>query len=293
MSAPADASRARVALATVAELPEGIDEQRLADELGATWAVWDDPAVDWDAFDLVVVRSIWDYSQRLEEFLAWTRAVPRLANPADVLAWNSDKRYLEELAGAGLPTVETRLLAPDETLDDDDPLLAGELVVKPTVSAGARDTSRFAPGEHERRTELLERIHGSGRTAMVQPFVASVDARGESALLLFDGRFSHAIEKGRILEPGADPIVAQGHLPEIRAYVPTADERAVAERAIAVVAERFGTVPLYARVDLVASDDGRPLLLELELTEPYLFLDHAETATRTFADAIRARAGAR
>lgn len=293
MSAPADAASPRIALATSAAFPEGVDEQRLAAELDATWAVWDDPAVDWSAFELVVVRSVWDYSERVDEFLAWTRTPARLANPADLLAWNADKRYLGELTAAGLPTVETRLLAPGEALAADDPLLDGELVVKPTVSAGARDTSRFAPDERERRDALVARIHASGRTAMVQPFVASVDERGESALLLFDGRFSHAIEKGRILEPGADPIVDHGHLPEIRAYLPTADERAVAEHAIAVVAERFGSVPLYARVDLVGGDDGRPLLLELELTEPYLFLDHAETATRTFADAIRARAGTR
>lgn len=201
MNAPADAAPTRIALATSAEFPQGVDEQRLADELGATWAVWDDPTVDWDAFDLVVVRSVWDYSERVDEFLAWTRTLPQLANPADLLAWNADKRYLGELTAAGLPTVETRLLAPGEALADDDPLLDGELVVKPTVSAGARDTSRFTPDDGERRDALVARIHAAGRTAMVQPFVASVDERGESALLLFDGRFSHAIEKGRILSP--------------------------------------------------------------------------------------------
>lgn len=292
MNAAPEPVATRIALATATEFPDGLEEQALAAALAADWAVWDDPTVDWDAFDLVVVRSVWGYADRLEEFLAWTRRVPRLANPADLLAWNVDKRYLGELATAGLPTVETRLLAPGQALAADDPLLSGELVVKPTVSAGARDTSRFVPGDDARRDALVARIHASGRTAMVQPFVASVDTRGESALLLFDGRFSHAIEKGQILEPGAEPIEEHAFIPEIRPYAPTADERALAERTVSVVGERFGAVPLYARVDLVTGDDGRPLLLELELNEPFLFLGHADDATRTFVEAIRARVGA-
>ncbi|MGX6448759.1 hypothetical protein ACVU7I_11935, partial [Patulibacter sp. S7RM1-6] len=130
----------RIALATSAEHPHGVDETPLAERLDATWAVWDDPTVDWAAFDLVVVRSTWDYHARREAFLAWAAGVPSLANPADVLAWNTDKRYLADLVAAALPTVPTLLVPPGEALPADAPALAGEVVVKPSVSAGARDT---------------------------------------------------------------------------------------------------------------------------------------------------------
>lgn len=280
----------RMALATSAEHPQGVEETPLAERLDATWAVWDDPAVDWPSFDLVVVRSTWDYHARRDAFLAWAAGVPRLSNPADVLAWNTDKRYLGELAAAGLPTVPTRFVAPGEALPADLPTLRGEHVVKPTVSAGARDTGRFLPGQEAERDALVARIHAAGHTAMVQPFVASVDERGESALLHFDGRLSHAIEKGRILERGAAPSADEAAMPEIRPLTPSPDEEDVARRALELVRERFGLTPLYARVDLVRGDDGAPLLLELELVEPFLFLGASEGASERFADAIRARA---
>ncbi|EHN12458.1 hypothetical protein PAI11_06350 [Patulibacter medicamentivorans] len=283
-------SGARIALATSAAHPDGFHEDELAAALDADWRRWDDPTVDWSAYDAVIVRSTWDYQGRHDEFLTWAARVPQLHNPAPLLRWNTDKRYLLELAEAGLPTVPTVLLAPGRRPAADEPLLRAEHVVKPTVSAGALDTARFAPGEDERRDALLDAIHASGRTAMLQPFVASVDVRGESALLHFDGRLSHAIEKGRILRAGADPIEDDAHLPEIRPHRPTAAELDVAGRLLDHVRERFGVVPLYARVDLVELD-GAPVVLELELTEPYLFLGHAPGASARFADAIRARVG--
>ncbi len=189
----------RVALATCAVFPDGdADDAGLPAAIGGdvTFAVWDDPEVDWAAFDLVVVRSTWDYQERRDAFLAWARGIgERLINPPAVLAWNTDKRYLHELAAAGLPVVPTTLVAPGAPFTAP----AGEYVVKPTVSAGSRDTARFTVGENERAAALAAAIHASGRTAMVQPYVASVDARGETALLFFDGAFSHAIHKGPLL----------------------------------------------------------------------------------------------
>ncbi|MGX6450298.1 hypothetical protein ACVU7I_19835, partial [Patulibacter sp. S7RM1-6] len=155
-----------------------------------------------------------------------------------------------------------------------------------------RDTGRFLPAEAAARDALVARIHAAGHAALVQPFVASVDARGESALLLFDGRLSHAVEKGRILERGAAPSAEEAASPEIRPHAPTPEEEDIARRALEVVRARFGLTPPYARVDLVHDDDGTPLLLELELAEPFLFLDASDGATERFADAIRARAGA-
>ena len=278
-----------IALATCAELPTGLLEDELAERLGATWAVWDDPAVRWSEFALVVVRSTWDYQRDRPGFLAWARDLPRLVNPAEVLAWNTDKRYLSDVAAAGLPVVETTFLAPGDPLPA---ALPAELVLKPSVSAGSRDTGRFRPA-HDRvaLAELLATIHASGRTAMLQPFLASVDARGERALFYAGGAFSHAITKGAILRPGAVATLGTAEDPPITPCAPEAAERLLADRAIAWLQERLGPLA-YARVDLLAGPDGAPLILELELAEPCLYLPHAPGAAERFAATFRTLAAA-
>jgi glutathione synthase/RimK-type ligase-like ATP-grasp enzyme len=286
----------RVALATCVHFPDGdADDAGLPEAIGGdvSFAIWDDPAVDWSSYDAVVVRSTWDYQERRDAFLAWARGVgDRLLNPPEVLAWNTDKRYLRELAEAGLPVVPTALVAPGEAFAAP----AGEFVVKPTVSAGSRDTARFGAdggGDDDgaaRAAALVEAIHTSGRTAMVQPYVASVDARGETALLFFDGVFSHAIHKGPLLERGRGPTSAVFAAETIRPREASGAERAMAERVLAHVGQRFGgAVPAYARVDVVEGDDGAPLLLELELTEPSLFFAGEPGRLSQFAAAIRRR----
>ncbi len=273
-----------IALATCADLPTGYLEDELAERLGATWAVWDDPAVDWSAFDRVVVRSAWDYQRDLPGFLAWARSVPGLRNPAHVLAWNTDKRYLAEVAAAGLPTVPTTSLAPGDALP---PELPEELVLKPTVSAGSRDTGRFRPATDRAALQrLLDEVHASGRTAMLQPFLASVDTRGETAQLFAGGTFSHAITKGPILEAGRIAALDLDADPDITPVEPEPAERALADRAMAWLQERLGPLD-YARIDLLAGPDGAPVILELELAEPCLYLPHADGAAERFAAVFR------
>jgi glutathione synthase/RimK-type ligase-like ATP-grasp enzyme len=292
--------QARVALATCVHFPDGdADDAGLPAAIGGdvTFAIWDDPAVDWSSFDAVVVRSTWDYQERRDEFLAWARGIgDRLVNPPAILEWNTDKRYLRELADAGLPVVPTALVAPGEAFAAPG---GGEYVVKPTVSAGSRDTARFgAPrggddrddDDAHRAAALVAAIHASGRTAMVQPYVASVDARGETALLFFDGAFSHAIHKGPLLERGADPTSEVFAAETILPREASAAELEVAERVLGHVARRFGDgAPAYARVDVVEGDDGAPLVLELELTEPSLFFAGEPGRLSEFAAAIRRR----
>jgi glutathione synthase/RimK-type ligase-like ATP-grasp enzyme len=270
----------KVGLATCEEMPAGDDdEQELVAALRAAghepvWARWDDAAVDWDAFDLTLVRSTWDYQLRRDEYVAWAQRVPRLNNPADVLEWNTDKVYLGELRDAGLPVVPTIFCPPGKLL----PLLEAEVVVKPTVSAGSRDTARFKADEERSAEMLLKAIHRSGRTGMVQPYVPSVDVRGETALLYFGGDFSHAIQKAPLLRRGQGPTNSFFAPETISAREPTDRERAVADRVVAWTSERFGAPLAYARVDLVEGPGGGPLLLELELTEPSLFFLHAPGA---------------
>jgi glutathione synthase/RimK-type ligase-like ATP-grasp enzyme len=292
----------RVALATCSYFPEGDgDDAGLPEAIGGdvSFAIWDDPAVDWSTYDAVVVRSTWDYQGRREEFLAWARGIgDRLLNPPAVLAWNTDKRYLRELADAGLPVVPTALVAPGEAFAPPAAAGGGEYVVKPTVSAGSRDTARFSGGDGDgdgdrdgaRAAALVDAIHASGRTAMVQPYVASVDERGETALLFFDGAFSHAIHKGPLLRRGAPPTTEVFAAETIEPREPSAAELAVAERVLADAVARLGTGPLaYARVDLVEDAAGEPLLLELELTEPSLFFAGEAGRLSQFGHAIRRR----
>lgn len=254
--------------------------------------VWDDPALDWGSFDVVVLRSTWDYTMRRDEFLAWVTSVDamtRLRNRPDVVRWNSDKVYLRDLAGAGLPVVPTEFFAPGER-----PVLPAVMpfVVKPTVSAGSRNTARYAPDERDAALEHARRLLDQGRTIMVQPYVASVDERGETALVFIGGRYSHAAIKEALLVPGEraneDKLFATEKLYPVQ---PSAAELAVAEATLAAI--RFPRDELlYARVDLVLDAGGSPLVLELELVEPSLMLPQAPSEVATaLAREIMAVAG--
>ncbi|GHD41746.1 ATP-grasp domain-containing protein [Streptomyces mirabilis] len=290
------AARARIALATYRpeEGAESLDRDlpvlRAALEGAGAEAVvgyWDDPDVDWAAFDLVVIRSTWDYSWRVAEFVAWAERcgkLTRLANPAAVVRWNTDKRYIGDLAEAGVPTVPTRYLppgAPAEFPDD------REYVVKPTSGAGARLAARYRPEERETALRQLERMHDRGLTAMVQPYLTSIDTAGERALQFYGGRLLHASRKGAVLEPGTAYDADKVAHPRLEPWQPTPAELAVAERALAAVPRRTdGSELLYARVDLVDGDDGNPCVMELELVEPNLFLWLHPESVPVVAEAI-------
>ncbi|WBB75468.1 hypothetical protein O7602_08135 [Micromonospora sp. WMMD1128] len=285
----------RVALVTCAALPDLDPDDRLvlgplaARGVTADIAVWDDPTVDWAAYDLVVLRSPWDYALRRDEFVAWARTVPALTNPADVVAWNTDKRYLAELSAAGVPTVPTVWIRPGESWT---PPAGGEHVLKPAVSAGSQDTGRYDLADPEHRelaSAHVRRLGDAGRVTMVQPYLDAVDTAGETALLYLAGpsglAFSHAIRKGPMLT-GPDLGGAALYKEErIDARAATDEQRAVAEKVLAAVpggADRL----LYARVDLIPGPDGSPVLVELELTEPSLFVGYADGAPDRLADAV-------
>ncbi|MFJ3333222.1 RimK family alpha-L-glutamate ligase [Streptomyces sp. NPDC086766] len=231
---------------------------------------WDDPEADWAGFDLALIRSTWDYSWRAAEFLAWAErcgTLTRLANPPEVVRWNTDKRYLGQLAAAGVPTVPTRYLAPGEAAGLPD---GHEYVVKPTSGAGARFAARYTPAERDTAVRHLARMHAEGFTAMVQPYLRGIDVTGERALQFFGGRLLHASRKGAVLAPGTPYDHKKVAHPELRPWTPTPAELATAERALAAVPGAPDL--LYARVDLVDGEDGEPRVMELELVEPNLFL---------------------
>lgn len=284
----------RIAFATCAAMPDGVEEERAAAALvGATHEIWDDPAVDWSAYDRVILRSVWDYTMKAEAFLAWTARIgpERLRNVPALVAWNADKRYLADVP---VPTVPTTFVGPGDGL----PRLEGEVVVKPNISAGARDTGRFTAPVHDEAVDLIERIVSSGRTALVQPYLPSVDRDGEVSMVHFGGELSHVLRKRAVLAPDEVASINEGH--EIRAAAAmfqedlvgpgTAgdDEIALARTVLDDLASRFGGPPLYARVDVVRGPDGAPLLLELEAVEPNFYLEHAPGAAERFATAVLA-----
>ncbi|MGY1637469.1 RimK family alpha-L-glutamate ligase [Geodermatophilus sp. SYSU D00742] len=235
---------------------------------------WDDAAVDWSAYDLAVVRSCWDYAWRREEFLTWASSVPRLRNDAAVLRWNTDKSHLRDLAAAGLPVVPT-VWDPTEPIDLPD---AAEWVVKPSVSAGSRDTARWA--DPTAALAHAAELRAAGRTAMLQPYLPSVDEAGETAVLFLGGRFSHAVRKAALLQPGEGVRQDRDSRGDLLAVEATPAQREVAQAVLDAVPGLVpgSAAPLYARIDLVADAAGRPVVLELELTEPSLFLPQAPAA---------------
>ena len=254
-------------------------------------AEWDDAQVDWASFDIALLRSAWDYAERVTEFLAWVDRASRLThllNPVPVVRWNTDKHYLGELARAGVATVPTTFIEPGEDAGRALETFLGmhahaELVVKPAVGAGSRDTERH------RRTELapavahVRRLLDANRSVLLQPYLERVDRDGETALMFFEGRFSHAIRKGPLLPPGGLATEGLFAAETITPRVPGADEMLLAEQIVAAVP--FDT-PLYARIDLIRDDQGAPCLLELELTEPSLFFVHAAGSAETFTAAV-------
>ncbi len=288
---------ARVALVTVRDAwlrESDVDIEPVAAALGEVGVesdvvVWDDD-VAWGGYDLVLMRSPWDYSERLEDFLAWldrASTATTVLNPPEVIRWNLDKAYVLELERAGVAVVPTTLC------DDLDAVAAAtaaldveHVVVKPTVSAGSRDTElleRTSPRVHE----LAERIFGLGKTVMIQPAIASVQTDGEIASLYFDGVYSHSIRKGPLLAPGGG-LLGGEYTEVITPAVADDATRALCDRAMEVLGEKWQEPLLYARFDTVAGPDG-PLLLEAELFEPSYFADQAPGSALRYAGAVSRR----
>ena len=288
----------RVALATCAEFPELDTDSRtllsyLADlGVAGVAGVWSDASIDWQSFDLVVIRCCWDYFERRDQFLAWAGRVEGLANPAATLAWNTDKTYLGTLAAQGIAIAPTEWLTPDTPWALPD---RGLWVIKPNVSLCALGTGRYDLADENQRqlaAAHIVRLHGEGRTVMLQPYLHAIDTEGETSMVFLDGEFSHAVRKPALLDGpdrGIDRrFISAGDSPP-PAHVPSDGEFALADRVLAAVPGGRRSL-LYARVDLTSGPDGSPFLMEMELTEPQLFLAAATGAFDRFAAAIADRA---
>lgn len=245
--------------------------------LSARVEVWTDREVDWSASRLTLLRSTWDYYKQADRFRAWIDAVSRvtrLHNPAEIVHWNLDKRYLKELEDRGLSTVPTLFVSqggsvsPDELPASDS---TDQYVVKPTVSAGSFNTHVIRAEDPGLANELLKE-----RAMMIQPYITSVDDYGERSLIFIDGVFSHCVRKAPRFAEDEESITGP--------LEPTQTELDLAENALRL----FDTL-LYARADIVKSHTGQAMIAELELVEPSLFFRFGERSAAQLASAIARR----
>jgi hypothetical protein len=277
-----------VALASCRVLPKvDTDEAPLLNALRdaglrAERLAWDDPAADFSSARLTLLRSTWNYTEAQDRFTAWldeTAAASSLWNPLPVVRWNLHKRYLVELARAGISVVPTHLVPRGSSERLEDVAAARgwrDVVIKPAISAGSRRTLRADAAAHGRGEAHLREL--VARTdALVQPYLPGIEGYGERALTYIDGELTHAVRKSPRF--AGDPESVSGPLPI------GDDEAALAGAALAAAP---GPV-LYARVDVVRDESGRPMLMELELIEPSLFFTRGPESVERLVRALRAR----
>lgn len=276
----------RIALASHRLLPaEETDDHALEAALRACGAAvetpaWDDPAVDWSAYDLVVPRTTWNYTERYPDFLAWAAAVgavSRLVNPLSVIRWNTDKSYLAALP---VPQAPTRFLPAGQRPDLAawmDALGVERALLKPVIGAGGYGSLRFsrsavgAGEEHVARAPVDQ---------LLQPYLPSVERFGEVSAIYFGGAFSHAVRKRPV---AGSYLVQSEHGASDEPHVLSPAERALCEETLAAAAARWPEPLAYARVDLLHDEAGAPLCNELELVEPSLFFRHDPASADRFA----------
>ena len=298
MSDTTDHTTPLIALATCRNLPDWeVDDAPFHDAIeraGMRYEqpVWNDTSVDWSRFDACIIRTTWDYTEHLDDFLAWIERVSvatTLWNPADVILWNARKDYLQMLGDEGVPMIPTRWwerrdsapMTPNEIRTECESLGPGvRFITKPMVGASAVGSLPFrlddggidAAAEH--LAEWLPR-----ETMMLQPFYESVFEIGERSLIYFDGVFSHGVRK---VPKAGDYRVQDDYGAHDEVWIPSPEDLRVAALALRGAADLVGAdadPPLYARVDLLPDDDGLPRLIELELIEPSLFLRHGGSGT--------------
>ena len=287
-------TRVTIAIATSSEFPELEPDSRLLlpeiESRGIDYriAVWNDPDVDWSAFETILIRSTWDYFHHARDWVAWLDRVESLGvpmlNPLKVVRWNSHKSYLQQLAAAGVPVVDTLMTQGDAPVDLAD-LVAGagwdDAIVKPAIDGGAARLFRVRDVDdpQARFDELV-----AAGDVLVQPFLPSIVDQGETSLLYFGRELSHTLQK--TAKPGDFRVQPAwgGHAETIG---PTAEMIHVAERVFDAIEEDL----LYARVDLVRGLDGNLQLIELDVIEPLLLLELDPEAPGRFADALAAQLG--
>ena len=254
---------------------------------------WENSSIDWSRYSMAIVRSPWDYHRRYPEFLTWLDAVSAattLQNSADIIRWNTNKEYLNELVDAQIGVIPTTFVrsAEDLVTITNEGMLERDIVVKPTVSAGSNNTERHEESPVKAAAHLGFLLD-AGFVAMVQPYQRFIDERGETGMVYFNGQLSHSFRKGAILATGENVKNGLFTAEEITPRTASGQERELGEAVMTFVKKKWGEYPLYARVDVVRGSAGVPVVMELELAEPSFFLQVDHEAPSRFASAVLAR----
>ena len=247
---------------------------------------WRSRTVIWDDYEMVIIRSPWDYQQSPDEFITVLEAIEASAaelwNPIEVVRWNIRKTYLQELDDRGITIVPTQFVQSPtqsqirgmfEVFESD------QIVIKPVVGANANDTFWLRPDSSDSELKQIESLY-AGNLALLQPFIPSVITYGETSLVFFDGQYSHSVLK---TPKAGDFRVQEEHGSRICSIPPDPALIAFARRALEPVPQHT----LYGRVDLVELPNGQPAVMELELIEPSLYLACDADSSVRFADAIQ------
>ncbi len=262
-----------------------LEQAMLRQELRCLRVAWSDPRFDWNDAAIAMFRTTWDYSTRFAEFSDWidrTSGVTQLINSPGMIRWNLDKRYLFELGAAGIRIPPSVCYARGSCIDLAEVMSRNnwaEVIVKPTVSGGARNTFRIPADDAPRTSAMLNRILGM-EAMLVQEFQSSILTEGELSVIVIGGRFTHAVRK--VAKPG-DFRVQDDHGGTVHPHAATSEEKAFAEQAIAACPSE----PAYARVDIMSDNTGELTLMELELIEPELFLRFHPPAADILAQELR------
>jgi hypothetical protein len=272
-------------IANILKEYELLKEALEAEGLSVVRTNWDNPDFDFTKTRAVIFRTIWDYFERFDEFYPWLKALDRktkLINSLGLIEWNIDKHYLDDLKDGGFPVVPTRFVDKGKPLPLKQICLEQgweEIVIKPAISGAAFETYKIEKGQLDRHEALFGRLVKE-RDMLVQPFISTITQMGEASLMVFGGQYTHAILKRA--KPG-DFRVQDDFGGSVHPYQPSAGEIALAE----AVFKKQEPVPTYGRVDIVWDVSGQPMISELEIIEPELWLRNHPPAAISFAKAVR------
>jgi glutathione synthase/RimK-type ligase-like ATP-grasp enzyme len=253
--------------------------------LNISHQIWDDPAVDWSQFDLLILKSPWDYFDKIVAFYAWLDKLEelevRVLNPIKTVRWNADKRYLLDLQEQGVKVVPTIWLERGSAFDAAqvfEKLQSDKVIVKPAVSGGAKNTLALTLAQAEAETSHISKLLQQ-ESFLAQPFVEEIKTKGEWSFLFFNGEYSHSVLK--TAKPGDFRVQ---HF--FGGTVQTPEPPAALLEAAHNIVDNHAQGCLYARVDGV-EQNGELALMELELIEPFLFMPMSEGAFERYYEALR------
>lgn len=256
---------------------------------------WDNSNIDWSQYDLVILRSPWTYMEKIQSFVEFCQLIERdsiLLNPLSAIKWNSDKNYLKQLESQGVPIVPTEIIYSTDQVNTTLITIknsgwdAKEVVIKPTIGAYSSGVVRLPIDQIDNINRHVDYLLGLKKGVIIQPYLNTIEEHGETNMIYFNNIYSHAIKKEALL---SNLGVTKTPDMDLRSpKVASDEEKALAHKILNLVGSNLELSQplLYARLDFIEDKDSRPLLLELEITEPSLSLPLFPRSTKTLVQSI-------